>query len=81
MTDEPTEATRAAWRGGDLHALVDAHRRGDLTPQQHMARNQQDLAKNGQAVGQCQSCGTFRLGGHPPILHHPSCPEAPPLRP
>lgn len=75
MSDEPTEAARAAWCGGDLHALVDAYSRGDLTPQQRMAREQQDLATDGRAVGQCSSCGSYRLDGQPPILHEEDCPS------
>ncbi len=81
MTDEPTEAARAAWRDGDLHNLVAAYRRGDLTAKQVMAADQQELAKDGTAIGQCQSCGSYRLDGQPPILHHPGCAETPPLTP
>ncbi len=81
MSDGPTEAARAAWRDGELHDMVAAYRRGDLTPQQQMAQEQQDLAGNGRAIGQRPACGTFRLAGQPPILHHDGCPETPPLRP
>lgn len=69
MSDQPTETARAAWRAGDL------------TAQQRMARDQQELAADGKAVGQCQSCGTYRLDGQPPILHHDGCAEKPLLTP
>jgi hypothetical protein len=35
---------------------------------------QQQLAAEGRAVGQCSSCGSYRLDGRPPILHDPGCP-------
>ncbi len=81
MSEVPSEAVRAVWNAGDLHDLVAAHRRGDLTPQQVTAAEQQRLAPAGEALGQCGSCGAYRLDGQPPLLHHDGCPETSPLSP
>jgi hypothetical protein len=53
----------------ELRAAVEAARRCD-TPELIFAREQQDNAPSGQAVGQCE-CGAYRLDGQPPVLHYP----------
>ncbi len=80
-SSDPTPQARVAWHGGDLHDLLVPYRRGDLTDEQRMTRDQQALAERGGALNQCGSCGTYRADGRPPILHHPGCPETPPLAP
>jgi hypothetical protein len=37
---------------------------------------QEELAKTGEAEGQCPFCGMFRSDGKPPILHRAACGEA-----
>ncbi len=81
MSDRPSDEARAAWHDGDLHSLVAAYRGGNLTPEQIMAAEQQTLASAGKAVGQCASCGSYRLDGRPPLLHQPGCPQKPDLLP
>jgi hypothetical protein len=34
---------------------------------------QRDLAKTGEAAGQCPGCGSYRLDGLPPVLHERGC--------
>lgn len=38
-------------------------------------KQQQILAAEGLARGQCE-CGSYRLDGLPPVLHHPGCDHA-----
>lgn len=38
-----------------------------------VTRQQQDLAGEGLAVGQCPECRSYTATGAPPILHHPGC--------
>lgn len=59
-------------REGDLAGPLAAYRRGERTPEQAMAEQQQALAAEGKALGQC-SCGSYRLDGKPPILHNDGC--------
>ncbi len=59
--------------GDGLDEALSAVRAGRLSPEQRMTRDQEQLASEGMAVGQCPHCGSYRADGRPPILHEPDC--------
>lgn len=59
---------------GLSEALADI-RAGRLTAEQIRARQQEALARAGQAENQCEHCGSYRADGAPPILHDRGCPS------